>query len=97
MDNIKDLTTWYNWEPFVEEYSFVACVREGQKLETALKESGLIEYKDHFTEIQIPQNHTSSSLVRNLCENGEFEKVKELVPKNVYEYLIRFYDVVNRM
>ena len=25
------------------------------------------------------------------------EKVKELVPENVYEYLIRFYDVMNRM
>ena len=56
-----------------------------------------MEYKDHFTEIQIPENHTSSSLVRNLCENGEFEKIKELVPRNVYEYLIRFYDVMNRM
>lgn len=56
-----------------------------------------MEYKDHFTEIQIPENHTSSSLVRDLCEQGEFEKVKELVPRNVYEYLIRFYDVMNRM
>ena len=62
-----------------------------------LKEANLMEYKDHFTEIQIPENHTSSSLVRDLCEKGEFEKVKELVPRNVYEYLIRFYDVMNRM
>ena len=60
MDNIKDLPAWYNWKPFVEEYQFVACVREGQKLETALQESGLMEYKDHFTEIRIPENHTSS-------------------------------------
>lgn len=84
-------------ETVVEEYQFVACVREGQKLETALKESGLMEYKDHFTEIRIPENHTSSSLVRNLCEKGEFDKVKQLVPENVYEYLIRFYDVMNRI
>ena len=97
MDNIETLTTWYNWKPFVEEYNFVACVREGQNLETALREANLMEYKDHFTEIQIPENHTSSSLVRDLCEKGEFEKVKELVPRNVYEYLIRFYDVMNRM
>lgn len=90
MDNIETLTTWYNWKPFVEEYNFVACVREGQNLETALREANLMEYKNHFTEIQIPENHTSSSLVRDLCEKGEFEKVKELVPRNVYEYLIRF-------
>ena len=97
MYNIETLTTWYNWKPFVEEYNFVACVREGQNLETALREANLMEYKDHFTEIQIPENHTSSSLVRDLCEQGEFEKVKELVPRNVYEYLIRFYDVMNRL
>lgn len=97
MDNIKTLTTWYNWKPFVEEYNFVACVREGQNLEMALREANLMEYKDHFTEIQIPENHTSSSLVRDLCEKGDFNKVKELVPENVYEYLIRFYDVMNRM
>ena len=97
MDNIETLTTWYNWKPFVEEYNFVACVREGQNLEAALREANLMEYRNHFTEIQIPENHTSSSLVRDLCEKGEFEKVKELVPRNVYEYLIRFYDVMNRM
>lgn len=97
MDNIKTLTTWYNWKPFVEEYYFVACVREEQNLDGALKEAGLMEYKDRFIEIKIPVNNTSSSLVRNLCENGEFSKVKELVPENVYEYLVRFYDVMNRM
>lgn len=97
MDNIKSLTTWYNWKPFVEEYNFIACVRENQNLNNALEEAGLTEYKDHFIEIQIPKNHTSSSLVRSLCEEGDFEQVKELVPENVYEYLIRFYDVMNHM
>lgn len=97
MDNIKTLTTWYNWEPFVNEYHFVACVREGQNLNNALKEARLTKYKDHFTEIRIPENHTSSSLVRDLCEKGKFEQVKKMVPENVYEYLIRFYDVMNRI
>ena len=97
MDNIKTLTSWYNWEPFVNEYNFVACVREGQNLNEALKDANLNNYRDHFTEIKIPKNHTSSSLVRDLCEKGEFNRVKELVPENVYEYLVRFYDVMNRM
>ena len=97
MDNIKTLTTWYNWKPFVEENNFIACVREGQSLDNALQEAGLTEYKERFTEIQIQENHTSSSLVRNLCEEGKFEQVKELVPENVYEYLVRFYDVMNHM
>lgn len=81
----------------VEEYHFVACVREGQELTEALEDAGLMKYKDHFTEITIPENHTSSSLVRNLCGQGKFNQVKELVPENVYEYLFRFYDVMNRM
>lgn len=97
MDNIKTLTSWYNWKPFVEEYNFVACIREGQKLNEALKEAGLMEYKSHFSEIKIPENHTSSSLVRKLCEKEKFDEVKKLVPENVYEYLVRFYDVMNRI
>lgn len=97
MDNIKTLTSWYNWKPFVEEYNFVACVREGQELNKSLEEAGLTDYKDHFTEIKIPENHTSSSLVRNLCEEEKFDEVKKLVPENVYEYLVRFYDVMNRI
>ena len=97
MDNIKTLTTWYNWEPFVEENMFVACVREGQNLDKTLKEANLVGYEDHFIEIMIPENHTSSSLVRNLCEQGKFDEVKGIVPENVYEYLRRFYDVLNRI
>lgn len=97
VDNIKTLTSWYNWQPFVEENMFVACSRAGEGLETALKEANLEKYKDHFIKIQIPRNNTSSSLVRNLCEQGRFDEVKKLVPENVYEYLRRFYDVLNRI
>lgn len=97
MDNIKTLTTWYNWQPFVEENMFVACVREGQNLDKTLKEANLVKYKNHFIEIMIPENHTSSSLVRSLCEENKFDEVKDIVPENVYEYLRRFYDVLNRI
>lgn len=97
MDNIKDLPNWYNWETFVKEYHFVACAREGQDLNATLTEAGLMEYKDNFIEIRIPENHISSSLVRNLCEKGEFDQVKQLVPENVYKYLKQFYDVMNRI
>lgn len=95
MDNIKSLTSWYNWELLVKEYNFVACVREGQNLNDALLAAGLTKYKEHFTEIRIPENYISSSLVRQLCEERKFDEVKELVPKNVYEYLVRFYDAIN--
>lgn len=97
MDNIKSLKSWYNWQPFVEENMFVACVRENQNLEQALEENNLTEYKDHFTEIMIPENHISSSLVRSLCEQGKYDEVKDIVPENVYEYLRRFYGVLEKI
>ena len=96
MDNIKTLTTWYNWKSFVEENMFVACVRENQNLAESLEETGLTQYKERFIEIMIPENHISSSLVRNLCEQGKFDEIKDIVPKNVYEYLRRFYEVLNK-
>lgn len=91
MDNIKTLRTWYRWQDLIKEYRFVACVREGQTLETALEESDLTEYNDRFTEIQIPENHVSSSLVRELSASGQFEAIRDMVPENVYEYLINYY------
>lgn len=95
MDNIRTLSTWYHWRPLVEENMFVACAREGQNLCKALEDAGLAEYKEHFLEIRIPENHISSSLVRSLCEQGRFEEVKGIVPENVYEYLRRYYDGLN--
>ena len=78
-------------------FMFVACVREGQNLNKTLKKSGLSKYENHFVEIMISENHISSSLVRDLCEQGKFDEIKEIVPENVCEYLRRFYDVLNRI
>lgn len=97
MDNISTLTSWYNWQPLVEENMFIACTRENENLEESLQKAGLEKYKSHFQEIEIPKNNISSSLVRSLCEQGKFEEVKDIVPENVYEYLRRFYDVLNRI
>lgn len=97
MDNIKTLTEWYNWEPLVEENMFIACTREGDNLKQAIEKAGLQKYKDHFIEIEIPKNAISSSLVRKLCEEGNFDEVSNIVPENVYNYLRRFYDVLNRI
>ena len=76
---------------------FIACTRENENLEESLQKAGLERYKSHFQEIEIPKNNISSSLVRSLCEQGKFEEVKDIVPENVYEYLRRFYDVLNRI
>lgn len=97
MDNIKTLTTWYNWQPFVEENMFVACVRDGQNLDESLAETELIQYRDRFVEVMISENHISSSLVRNLCEQGRFDEIKNIVPENVCKYLRRFYEVIDRI
>ena len=92
VDNVKSLTTWYNWEHLVKENKFVICSRNEVSLERILKDSVLKNYKYNFTEISIPRNNISSSLVRELCSRGEMGKVKEIVPINVYQYLRRVYD-----
>lgn len=96
MDNIIDLPNWYNYENLIKEHKFIACTRNGQRLDDALAKAGLTKYKNHFMEIKIPENNTSSTLVRNLCEKSEYKKVKELVPQNVYEYLVQFYNKMKK-
>ena len=95
MDNVEELKTWYKWDKLITENNFVACSRNGKNLRDTLDKIGLLGFNNRFVEVHIPENNISSSLVRELCGKGEFEKVKELVPKNVYEYLIRFYDAIN--
>ena len=97
MDNIQTLTSWYNWQPFVLENKFVACVRNGQSLANALEEAGLSEYADRFIEVKIPENNISSSLVRELCEQSKFDEIKDLVPEIVYEYMKNFYGTLGRI
>lgn len=96
MDNIIDLPNWYNWKNLIKEHKFIACTRNGQGLDDTLSKAGITKYKNHFVEIKIPENNISSTLVRNLCEKGEYQKVKELVPQNVYEYLVQFYNVMKK-
>ena len=92
VDNVKTLTTWYNWKQFVKENKFVICSRNEVSLEEVLRESEVKEYEHNFTEISIPKNNISSSLVRELCSRGEMDRVKKIVPINVYQYLRRLYD-----
>lgn len=96
IDNIIDLPNWYNWKNLIKEHNFIACTRNGQGLDNALKKAGLTKYKNHFMEIKIPENNISSTLVRILCQRDEYEKVKELVPQNVYEYLVVFYNELKK-
>lgn len=93
MDNIKSLTSWYNWKEFVSKNKFIACDRNGQSLNDIFSIWNLLSnYKDNFIEVHLPKNNISSSLVRDLCNMNEFDKVKKIVPNNVYEYLIKFYE-----
>lgn len=85
IDNLENIKTWYNWKHFIWDNRFIICSRNGKTLK---------DYDIPFRwveEISIPFNNISSTLVRKMCEKGEFNVVKDMVPENVFDYLRRFY------
>lgn len=92
IDNLQSLRTWYNWKTFIKNNKFIVFKRNGISLIDALYSFDLYEYKNNFIELEIEPNNISSSLVRNNCKLHKFDDIKNIVPNNVYNYLLEFYN-----
>lgn len=96
IDNMKSLKTWYNWKNFIRENRIIVCTRAGENLNSIPIKFNNIAPR-WIEEISIPINNISSSLVRKLCRQEQFEIVKDMVPENVYNYLKEFYYELKRI
>jgi nicotinate (nicotinamide) nucleotide adenylyltransferase len=93
-DNLKDFDKWYRCEDIVDSVKSIIILCRGVKKEDGLN---LIPDKfkdkaDKFRFIDFNYDSISSSKIREAARNHNLESVKEDVPDNVYEFLIKNYE-----
>ena len=86
-DMVTSFTTWFNYKELLKIAEFYAVRRKGtdnaefyECIEALRKEGGTF----HVLELDFPE--VSSTEVREVVSNGE--GVEQLIPKNIYDYII---------
>ncbi len=87
IDNIAQMKKWYRWEELVRRTRLLIFHREGYtetpEAQEVLQNARRVEY----TRLWQDNDGISSTQVRELYKQGDFEKLKCLVPEPVYKYL----------
>ena len=91
MDNLEELTSWNSWEEFVKNTKFIFCSRENSSNDIPYR---MLEYIYNFNFISIKPNSISSTLVRSLAEQKEYDKMKEITSKAVTRYMEENYEYI---
>lgn len=84
-DKVAELERWYMGREMIAENSFLILTRD-EALEAVMTDYTR-QYAEHFAEVKSDMPGVSATQVREACESGDWELVKELVPANVYEYM----------
>lgn len=91
MDNLEELTSWNSWEEFVKNTKFIFCSRENSSNDIPYR---MLEYVDNFNFIFIKPNSISSTLVRSLAEQKEYDKIREITSEAVTRYMEEKYEYI---
>lgn len=84
-DKVAELHTWYRGPEIIRENRFLILTR-GQGLSEAMTEETAM-YRDNFIEVPCDMPSVSATMVREACQKGELDRVKDFLPFNVYDYL----------
>lgn len=90
-DNIHKIKKWYRHEDLLAKYRLLIFDRDGY----AKSPSDILgpEVRWEIAHLDKSCNGLSATLVRDLYIKGELEKVKDLVPLNVFKYLSENRDI----
>ena len=88
-DKLSEIETWYNARELVERVNFLVLTR-GSCIDDC-KSIFVKMYKDRFIEIPFDYPDVSSTKVRQLYKEGNFDEIEKLVPEPVYKYLADSY------
>lgn len=88
MDNIAAMKKWYKWEELLQKVKLLVFKRDDQILEESDEVNEILSYSCGYQIIDLPGcDGISSTKVRECYKEKEMDKLKQLVPANVYEYL----------
>lgn len=84
-DNLDEFETWRKYEYILSNYKLLVIMRNEDNISYIL--SKYPEYKENICIANIAQNPVSSTLVRNLVKDGDFEKLDKYIDCDVLEYI----------
>lgn len=84
-DNLGYIDKWKNGEEILKNYKILVIDREGNDINELLNKYR--EYKDHIVVAPITNSNISSTEIRELIKNHQYEELGDLVDKDVLEYI----------
>lgn len=84
-DNLDEFETWKRYDYILSNYKLLVIMRNEDNISYIL--SKYPEYKGNICIANISQNPVSSTLVRNLVKDGDFEKLDKYIDCDVLEYI----------
>lgn len=84
-DKLEELESWYQITKLIDIAKFLVLTR-GSSIDDC-KSDFVKMHRDRFIEIPFDYLDVSSTRVRQLYKEGNFDEIEKLVPEPVYEYL----------
>jgi nicotinate-nucleotide adenylyltransferase len=81
-DSWAEITTWREWERLLTMINFIVVTRPGYELGTVRKPNIF------FTDVVM--NDASATNIRRLAREGRWDKLKNLLPEPVLEYIKKY-------
>lgn len=88
-DTFKEIRLWYESEKLLSEFSFIIAKRKTNESFDELKFIEGIK-KDYGTKILLLENDfidISSTSIRDYLNKRNYDEVKKIVPKNIFNYI----------
>ena len=87
-DNLKELTTWKNYQYILENYKIIVIRRNNDSLKNIINKYKNYEDNIICTEEIIPMNSISSTSIRKMLkENKSLKILMEYIDENVLKYI----------
>lgn len=91
-DNLAQFYTWRNYEEILKNYKLLVIARKDNEFNDIIKRYS--QYKDNIILANIESKVISSTTVRKeILENGFYEKLKEYLDEKVIEHLKKIHIV----
>lgn len=86
-DNLSYIDKWKNGEEILENYKILVIDRKGNDVFELLDK--FKEYKDNIIVAPVELRNLSSSEIRGLIQNGNYEELDKCLDKDVIEYILK--------
>lgn len=86
-DNLKEFTTWKEYKWILTNFKIIVIKRNNDNIEEIIK--AYSKYQENIKIFPIEEEPISSTMIRSKIKEKNLTKLKELLNKDIYEYIIK--------